>query len=635
MEIQTFAPQTSFDPTNAGSSVGGTKDDLFSQMLDQSAARATERRPEPHKPKPRTPERHEPARDKPAASRPAARPERWDPPPPAAKPAADHAPSRAHRADEAHTANDARKATHAEDRVAKPAEKDTAPARPAEGSARTPKPATTEHGGTTETISKPDAAAKVETIDAVQVAKAEVSSDSNAVAETPAEAPLAGTDPTGLVVAEAEPTIAETTVQPISADGTATTTPRAETEAQAPVEIEIEAGAQVQAEADIASAPGTVTPDQAAAAAAAAGLQANTGAPAPLQPEAQDPLATKPIDAAAGTPPARDPAVMPDASTAMPGTSAAPAEPTRAFAAELAAANPKAEAVPTDAMTPAATKATTEATPGEAKPSKADADEVKLPNSLADLVNAKPSEKSADRSGGGAQTESRQDGDGAPQQTATVQTPPPAQRTAEIVTATVEATAVDAVAGVQSAPVDAAGNKDPGAGHILPTDAVKAAAPADAPSAFTLRPVRGPHAPMGVQEQIAVNIHKHVAEGNERFTIMLRPEELGRIDIRLEIGADGRVSALVAVDRPQTLDLLMRDSRGLERALQEAGLKADSNSLSFSLRDDGASSFADQRGDDRRGAGRRGRGFGGDDDAPEVIAMQPLTLGPGRVDVRV
>ena len=43
-------------------------------------------------------------------------------------------------------------------------------------------------------------------------------------------------------------------------------------------------------------------------------------------------------------------------------------------------------------------------------------------------------------------------------------------------------------------------------------------------------------------------------------------------------------SRLIA-DRSDTLDLLRRDAAGLERALQDAGLKTADNSLQFSLRD--------------------------------------------------
>jgi flagellar hook-length control protein FliK len=90
-----------------------------------------------------------------------------------------------------------------------------------------------------------------------------------------------------------------------------------------------------------------------------------------------------------------------------------------------------------------------------------------------------------------------------------------------------------------------------------------------------------------VHNQLAVHIQRAVSLGTDRITIHLSPAELGRIDGRLELVENGRVSATVAVDRPETLDLLQRDSRGLERALQDAGLKADSGGLSFTLRDDG------------------------------------------------
>ena len=38
-------------------------------------------------------------------------------------------------------------------------------------------------------------------------------------------------------------------------------------------------------------------------------------------------------------------------------------------------------------------------------------------------------------------------------------------------------------------------------------------------------------------------------------------------------------------DRPETLDLLRRDSSGLERAMQDAGLKTSDNGTQFMLRD--------------------------------------------------
>lgn len=86
-------------------------------------------------------------------------------------------------------------------------------------------------------------------------------------------------------------------------------------------------------------------------------------------------------------------------------------------------------------------------------------------------------------------------------------------------------------------------------------------------------------------KDLAVQIAKHVSNGSSRFDIRIDPPELGRIDVQLEISGNGKIMASLMVDRPETLDMLQRDARALERALIEAGLDADSSSLSFSLRD--------------------------------------------------
>ncbi len=87
-------------------------------------------------------------------------------------------------------------------------------------------------------------------------------------------------------------------------------------------------------------------------------------------------------------------------------------------------------------------------------------------------------------------------------------------------------------------------------------------------------------------EDIAVQMARHGAAGVNRFELRLDPPELGRIDIRMEITADGQVQASLSVDRADALDLLRADARLLDRALNDAGLKTDSGSLSFSLRQD-------------------------------------------------
>ena len=94
-------------------------------------------------------------------------------------------------------------------------------------------------------------------------------------------------------------------------------------------------------------------------------------------------------------------------------------------------------------------------------------------------------------------------------------------------------------------------------------------------------------------EQVSVQITKAIKVGADRISIQLRPAALGRIDIQMEMGADGRVSAIITADNKDTLDLLQRDQRSLERALQNSGMQTDSGSLSFNLRGQNEGSAGD------------------------------------------
>jgi flagellar hook-length control protein FliK len=124
-------------------------------------------------------------------------------------------------------------------------------------------------------------------------------------------------------------------------------------------------------------------------------------------------------------------------------------------------------------------------------------------------------------------------------------------------------------------------------------------------------------------EQIAVQIQNAMQNGSSRMTVDLQPAELGRVEIKLDVDKDKNVSATIVADRPATLDLLQRDSKALERALQQAGLQADSGSLSFSLRDTGGQSGG-------RGQGGNGRAGGkGSDKNTGVAALGE----PAKTDV--
>ncbi|MGD1934626.1 MAG: flagellar hook-length control protein FliK, partial [Candidatus Phaeomarinobacter sp.] len=105
-----------------------------------------------------------------------------------------------------------------------------------------------------------------------------------------------------------------------------------------------------------------------------------------------------------------------------------------------------------------------------------------------------------------------------------------------------------------------------------------------------------PVQPQTPAREIAINMARNLANGTNRFEIRLDPAELGRIDVRMELGTDGRVQAHLTVEKPETLEMLQRDARALEKALSDAGLDMENGSLGYSLRDDSeGSGFAANR----------------------------------------
>jgi flagellar hook-length control protein FliK len=86
-----------------------------------------------------------------------------------------------------------------------------------------------------------------------------------------------------------------------------------------------------------------------------------------------------------------------------------------------------------------------------------------------------------------------------------------------------------------------------------------------------------------VMDQVILQLSRNVKSGNDQMTIQLHPAELGRINIKLDFLGDNKVQGTIVASNPATLHLLLKDVRGIERALQEAGLRADPGSLQFNL----------------------------------------------------
>ena len=91
------------------------------------------------------------------------------------------------------------------------------------------------------------------------------------------------------------------------------------------------------------------------------------------------------------------------------------------------------------------------------------------------------------------------------------------------------------------------------------------------------------------------------------------------------------MQAVISAEKAEALDWLRRDAHHLERALQDAGMKMDQQSLSFNLRGDGQSG----EGSDGTGSGGRGGASGQGDEVAEVPADGIMRRLDALVDVSV
>ena len=100
-----------------------------------------------------------------------------------------------------------------------------------------------------------------------------------------------------------------------------------------------------------------------------------------------------------------------------------------------------------------------------------------------------------------------------------------------------------------------------------------------------------------VAAQIGREIIRRSNSGSTRFEMRLDPPELGRIDVRLDISRDHKVTAVISADNPQALSELSRGSRDLQQALQSAGLDLTDEGLSFDLSNSQGGSAQSDRSD--------------------------------------
>ncbi|WP_022697025.1 flagellar hook-length control protein FliK [Euryhalocaulis caribicus] len=127
----------------------------------------------------------------------------------------------------------------------------------------------------------------------------------------------------------------------------------------------------------------------------------------------------------------------------------------------------------------------------------------------------------------------------------------------------------------------------------------------------------GPHVDAAAVARMAKDIARQANNGSRRFEIRMDPPELGKVEVRLEIGADKKAHAILLAERPETLTDLKQAARALERALADSGLDLQQDSLQFGLRQDNAGG---QFGSQRQGGGSNAPAIASADGAAEATA---------------
>jgi flagellar hook-length control protein FliK len=133
---------------------------------------------------------------------------------------------------------------------------------------------------------------------------------------------------------------------------------------------------------------------------------------------------------------------------------------------------------------------------------------------------------------------------------------------------------------------------------------------------------------------LAINIAAKSQAGAKQFDISLEPAELGRVEVRLTVDNAGNAQAHLVAERPETLQMLQRDSATLSHALKESGVQLGDNGLQFSLKGQ------ERQGDGAQQGASRARPLSVSA-APSAQSIHPvsssygLSLSRAGIDIRV
>uniref|UniRef100_UPI001438CD03 flagellar hook-length control protein FliK n=1 Tax=Caulobacter sp. SSI4214 TaxID=2575739 RepID=UPI001438CD03 len=133
---------------------------------------------------------------------------------------------------------------------------------------------------------------------------------------------------------------------------------------------------------------------------------------------------------------------------------------------------------------------------------------------------------------------------------------------------------------------------------------------------------------------LSAEIVKKADAKTTRFDVALTPEGLGKVNVRIEIGRDGALTASMQFDTAHAAQELKGKSSELRQALSDAGFNVPDNGLSFDVSSQnggqGSNPFLAFNGwNDQGRGGFSGRAFQAAMNADDDIAITPADLLPG------
>jgi flagellar hook-length control protein FliK len=137
--------------------------------------------------------------------------------------------------------------------------------------------------------------------------------------------------------------------------------------------------------------------------------------------------------------------------------------------------------------------------------------------------------------------------------------------------------------------------------------------------------------------QFAAQILRKLEGRSTRFEMALTPDDLGRVDVRLDIDSEGRLAARLAFDNPAAATDLRGRADELRRQLEDAGFHLADDAFEFAERDSGSSAF-DRGQNDRSGQNRAfaaASRLNAEIDVAQPPRWMALSLSPSGVDLKV